>query len=334
MLALLTMNETSPLFSMFADGKDFAFDPPVSEPSYFAFTPSSGRTAMQDRDHLQSTGCGFEQEDNQDIFLPDGETFGSDHWDVKPPCLDAAWISSLSDLSPTILPRGQVAPSGTTLAPANFYQDVTPPISERAAPTGRKYELRTKAAATNVEQYTPTSSTTEVVRGRKSTTRHRRSTSLRQEEKRKLSLEKNRMAAAKCRIKRKDRAELLQRSLHDQTLRNAFLKREISSLEEETRRLQSCLVSHSTSGGCNMPAEIHQVLRQLKSEHSTLPLGREQADRASEMGSDSRSEKSVQVDDRWRVSLSGGYFQPYPFLDVLSLKETTAPPAGLITVGA
>jgi hypothetical protein len=328
------MNEHSPLFSIFADGKDFAFDPPVSEPSCFAFTPSSSYIAMQDRDRLQSTGCGFERGDNQDIFLPDGETLSSDHWDFNPPCPDAAWISSLSDLSPTILPRGQVAPPGTTLAPADFYQDVTPPISERAAPTVRKYEFRTKVADTSVEQYTPTSSTTEIVRGRKSTTRHRRSTFLRQEEKRKLSLEKNRMAAAKCRIKRKDRAELLQRSLHDQTLRNAFLKQEISSLEEETRRLQSCLVSHSTSGGCNMPAEIHQVLRQLKSEHSTLQVGNEQADRASEMGSDSRSEKSVQVDDRWRVSLFGGYFQPYPFLDVISLNETTAAPAGLITVGA
>jgi hypothetical protein len=328
------MNEHSPLFSIFADGKDFAFDPPVSEPSCFAFTPSSSYIAMQDRDRLQSTGCGFERGDNQDIFLPDGETLSSDHWDFNPPCPDAAWISSLSDLSPTILPRGQVAPPGTTLAPADFYQDVTPPISERAAPTGRKYEFRTKVADTSVEQYTPTSSTTEIVRGRKSTTRHRRSTFLRQEEKRKLSLEKNRMAAAKCRIKRKDRAELLQRSLHDQTLRNAFLKQEISSLEEETRRLQSCLVSHSTSGGCNMPAEIHQVLRQLKSEHSTLQVGNEQADRASEMGSDSRSEKSVQVDDRWRVSSFGGYFQPYPFLDVISLNETTAAPAGLITVGA
>ena len=101
MLALLTLNELSPFFSIFADGQDFAFDPPVSEPSYFAFIPSSGYTAMQDRDRLQSTGRGFEREDNQDIFLPDGETFSSDHWDFKPPCLDAAWISSLSDLSPT-----------------------------------------------------------------------------------------------------------------------------------------------------------------------------------------------------------------------------------------
>ena len=86
-----------------------------------------------------------------------------------------------------------------------------------------------------------------------------------------------------------------------------------------------------------MPAEIHQVLRRLVSQHSTLQSasGEHGGDGKLKVVSDSCSERCGLIDDRRPILLCDGYFQASPFLDVLLLKETsTAPRVSSITIGA
>ena len=177
-LVLLTMNELAPSCSMFADSKDFAFDSSVSDSFYLAFRPSSGCITLQDQDRPESNRWGFDLDNNQDLFLRDGETCSLNRWNVNPLCSETVRSSPFPDPSPTSLQREVVASGGTTLASGNVLQDYEQSGEERAVLNDREYDFKTKAAVTGVDQYVPTSTTMEVVRGRKSTIKHRGATAL------------------------------------------------------------------------------------------------------------------------------------------------------------
>lgn len=81
-----------------------------------------------------------------------------------------------------------------------------------------------------------------------------------EDDKRKMSLEKNRLAAAKCRVNKKERTDQLQRDSHDKAVENTFLKQTVLQMKEEVQQLQTVLMSHSSSDHCRNPESIHETL--------------------------------------------------------------------------
>lgn len=74
-----------------------------------------------------------------------------------------------------------------------------------------------------------------------------------EDDRRKMSLEKNRLAAAKCRVNKKEKTDQLQRDSHDKAVENTFLKQMIMQMKEEVLQLQTILTSHSSSDRCRNP---------------------------------------------------------------------------------
>jgi hypothetical protein len=81
-----------------------------------------------------------------------------------------------------------------------------------------------------------------------------------EDDRRKMSLEKNRLAAAKCRVNKKEKTDHPQRDSHNKAVENTFLKQMIMQMKEEVLQLQTILTSHSSSDRCRNPDTIHEAL--------------------------------------------------------------------------
>ena len=77
--------------------------------------------------------------------------------------------------------------------------------------------------------------------------------------KRKLSLEKNKLAAAKCRVNKKDKTEQLQRDSQDKAFENKFLRQTIVQMNKEIQQLHTVLLSHVFSDCCENAKSIHEI---------------------------------------------------------------------------
>ena len=106
-------------------------------------------------------------------------------------------------------------------------------------------------------------STSSITKGHKSTKRKTTYTKppvkLKPEQKRKSCLEKNRVAAASCRLKRQRRESELQTHSHELASSNSTLKKVVSGMQEEVQKLKSMLSIHLLNG-------CHQVSTGLGEE--------------------------------------------------------------------
>lgn len=87
-----------------------------------------------------------------------------------------------------------------------------------------------------------------------------------EDDKRKQSLEKNRLAAAKCRVNKKEKTEQLQRDSHDKAVENAFLKEQVMRMKEEVQQMNALLLAHANCEGCKSPENIQKHLNNLGNE--------------------------------------------------------------------
>jgi len=87
-----------------------------------------------------------------------------------------------------------------------------------------------------------------------------------EDDRRKQSLEKNRVAAAKCRVNKKEKTERLQRDSHDKAVENAYLKDQVMRMKEEVQQMNAILVAHANCDGCRSPDEIQAHLNELGNE--------------------------------------------------------------------
>lgn len=79
-----------------------------------------------------------------------------------------------------------------------------------------------------------------------------------------LSLEKNRLAASKCRIKKKEKNEQMFQDSRTKAKENQVLRNLIRTMELELHRLTTFLSAHSDSSNCKKPEELKEVLRILR----------------------------------------------------------------------
>lgn len=79
-----------------------------------------------------------------------------------------------------------------------------------------------------------------------------------------LSLEKNRVAASKCRMKRKEKSNQMLQESRTKAKENKELHGLVHAMETELRTLTAVLSAHSHSSSCKQPDEVKQALRLVR----------------------------------------------------------------------
>lgn len=83
---------------------------------------------------------------------------------------------------------------------------------------------------------------------------------LAESEKRRISLEKNRRAATKCREKKRGEIDQLKEISRDTAAENSLLKQRTTQMRQEILNLRSKLLNHMSRPGCRRPEEVQMVL--------------------------------------------------------------------------
>lgn len=240
---------------------DFGFDPPSSHIFSKIDQTYSPPEAADSHQYGNWPDFGQEKDDSNYPIKPESLSNSS-----QPSYeLDRTISQNLPNASTAIARFGQVTPprsnsTSSSLADNKLAENVT---SKAAAPERRK---RNSKASTRDSDSATTS--TSSGRRRKSSRRMSSPAAVNAEEddKRKQSLEKNRLAAAKCRVNKKEKTEQLQRDSHDKAVHNAFLKDQIMRMKQEIQQMNAILLSHANCEGCKSPAEIQKHLNDLGTE--------------------------------------------------------------------
>jgi hypothetical protein len=102
-------------------------------------------------------------------------------------------------------------------------------------------------------------------RGRRpSTTSQSSQGSLRGDRRKEVSLEKNRIAAAKCRVKKKEKDKQMLQDSHLRAKENKELHEMVREMEVEISTLTTFLVAHSCSSNCKKSDQLKEALRQFQ----------------------------------------------------------------------
>lgn len=88
--------------------------------------------------------------------------------------------------------------------------------------------------------------------------------SLRVDKRKALSLEKNKLAASKCRIKKKEKNEQILQDSRTKAKENRVLRNLARTMEMELQRLRTFLSAHSDSSNCQKREELKEALRILQ----------------------------------------------------------------------
>jgi len=241
---------------------EFGFDPPEQKAAY----PLKVETYSPPQDHSDSSALGpwpgFEHEDKVGV-APRATTYEMDKFMNQNLPNTTAALSRYGQVTP---PRSNSATSSVDRT--NHAGDASPktPLPERRKRSKVQKEL---------EAQLPMAATS--VRKRKNSRKAAANATQDpvEDDKRRQSLEKNRVAAAKCRINKKEKTEQLQRDSHDKAVHNAFLKEQVMRMKEEVQQMNAILLAHANCGGCKSPEEIRKHLANLGNDffaqHMPIP---------------------------------------------------------------
>ena len=262
---------------------DFGFDPSLTEQNMFdRHTDSSHDSA-----NLNGLGSrGIPQQNPQDIFVG---KYNSAHR----PSLSLPHIQQQSATLPySLMNRGMGALPGNSLSlntanlpnttsTTSIYGQVTPPRSDSATsqpsknrrdPTSANSDpsttKRRRGKAQAKDPLTPPDDNdvpqTRKASGRKRTSIAHLSTGNPEDDKRKASLEKNRVAAAKCRVNKKEKTEQLQRDSHSKAQENGQLRGLVDTMELERNTLAAYLSAHASCADCRNPHRLKEALQMFQ----------------------------------------------------------------------
>ena len=235
-----------------AQEDDFGFDPPSKpNPTHNDFTVYSPPN------DYSSQWPDFKREDElkpSTELLAKLDAYEMDKYD----------LSTMPSTTTALLRHGQVTPprSNSTASTASKQEKISPkstPLEPRKR--GKRTKDSDPSSSTSVK-------TTTAGRKRKSTKKistieEEDDDGLPEDSKRKQSLEKNRVAAAKCRVNKKEKTERLQRDSHDKAVENAYLKEQIMRMKDEVQQMNAILVAHANCEGCKSPEDIQAHLTAL-----------------------------------------------------------------------
>lgn len=228
--------------------EDFGFDPPqqLVYPKNEPYSPP----VLTDPLHL-SGWSGYEDSKSQSPTSQTPQTIE----------LGNMLNDTLPQTNTAISRFGQVTPPRSNSASSeDSSKDISAAAAKMSASERRKRS--TKAGVKEEPEQIAAAAT-----GRKRKNNRKNSTAKEeQDDKRKQSLEKNRLAAAKCRINKKEKTEQLQRNSHEKAVHNAFLKEQVMRMKEEVQQMNALLLSHANCEGCKSPEEIQKHLSNLGNE--------------------------------------------------------------------
>ncbi|EXJ75301.1 uncharacterized protein A1O5_01997 [Cladophialophora psammophila CBS 110553] len=240
---------------------DFGFDPPQKPlvlNDFQVYSPPD--------DYAMSQWPEFERDDD---LKPSTEMpLNLDSYEM-----DKFITSVLPNPTTAISRYGQMTPPrSNSTASSDSKEDKLSPKSQSADPKLRR-RGKGRPKATEAASVPPKATTA----GRKRKATRKSSTTIEQgdspeAQKRKQSLEKNRLAAAKCRINKKEKTEKLQRDSQEKAIENAYLKDQIMRMKDEIQQMNAVLVAHANCEGCKSPEEIQAHLNALGNEFFTQQL--------------------------------------------------------------
>lgn len=240
-----------------AEPDEFGFDPPEGKTFLSKFeqtcSPENSSSASplgdwpgferaEDQRHKMALEPGFPQDTVIAQNLSNKPSVLARYGQVTPPRTDSAGSMQTGDESQSPSVKGNDRPRRKTKS----IKESNPPTTTQS---GRKRKNSRKAAA-NADSNNSSEDT-----------------------KRKASLEKNRVAAAKCRVNKKEKTEQLQRDSHDKAVHNAYLKGEVMRMREEVQQLNAVLLAHADCEGCRSPEEIQKHLQELSAEYLPHQIG-------------------------------------------------------------
>jgi len=165
---------------------------------------------------------------------------------------------------------GMVAQTIPNANAISRYGQVTPPRSNSESSMDKPVEQKPTRQRRSTKSSLKEESAQPSPAGRKRRNTRKNSTatigSLEDDDKRRQSLEKNRLAAAKCRVNKKEKTEQLQRDSHDKAVQNAFLKEQVMRMKEEVQQMNALLLGHANCEGCKSPQDIQKHLSHLGNE--------------------------------------------------------------------
>lgn len=122
-------------------------------------------------------------------------------------------------------------------------------------------------------------------------------------DKREISLQKNKMSAAKCRINKKEKIDQLQQDSREKAVENTILRETITHMKEEVQQLQLNLMSHSSSDHCKDLESIPEAVEVADSDGSASQTSNNHL-----LTTDSQEGMRHLNSDR---SMYGDYVQPF-----------------------
>ncbi|KPI39078.1 uncharacterized protein AB675_4568 [Cyphellophora attinorum] len=234
----LPFNAYTPL-----ESDEFGFDPPTDKSAY----PKMDQAYSPPEPADSSMWPEFQREDQQK------QTHSSYE-------IDKLISQNLPNATNAISRFGQVTPPRTNSTDS---VDRIPDSSKESSFADKKKRMsRTQAKEQSAE-----AAGTSTGRKRKASRKAAATTTMSEplggpgDEKRRASLEKNRLAAAKCRVNKKEKTEQLQRDSHDMAIQNSFLKQQLLQISDELQQIRAHAIAHISSKGCKGPEEIQKRLQ-------------------------------------------------------------------------
>jgi hypothetical protein len=173
-------------------------------------------------------------------------------------CYEPSIVTHLPYAAPTISRHGQITPPRSSFPTSSTSSRVpaeqNSPLAQK--PRGRKVEVKTEKSS----KPEVAANSKRRKASRKRTNQATMPAAVPEHDKRKKTLEKNRLAAAKCRINKNVMISQLQRDSHDKAAENTYLKEIVRRMTEEIQELQIVLMCHSSSDHCKNSGSIYEVL--------------------------------------------------------------------------
>ncbi len=244
---------------------EFGFDPPQLKSSslsnYQVYSPPGDDLSLPE-------WPGFERDE-------DLKTSTEGRLDLDAYEIDKYINASVPNANTAVARFGQMTPPRSNSAASTDSKSEDKPSPKSCPPERRK---RSKTQAKEAETTaTSTATTAAPGRKRKSSKKSLSAASDKddrvEEQKRKQSLEKNRLAAAKCRINKKEKTEQLQRDSHDKAVQNAYLKDQVMRMKDEIQQMNALILAHANCEGCKFPQEIQAHLNNLGNDFFSQQMG-------------------------------------------------------------
>jgi len=215
-----------------ADADDFGFDPLPGKSTY---PVKIEQTCSPPDDNDTYGDFGFDPVKEENARSPN-----------RPPELDRMVAWGISNAKAVISPYGQVTPPrSNSESSIEASVEQKPTRKRRSTKSSLKEEPIQPVPAPQKRRNTRKNSTV--------TTGY-----LEEDEKRKYSLEKNRLSASKRCNNGRERMAQLQSPPHDNAVQNALLKKQIMRMKEEVKQINALRV-HANSEGWKSPEDIQNL---------------------------------------------------------------------------